>query len=74
MGKNAAKITLTSRQSGVLEPLARSRTAPQRLVERCRIVLMSAEGRDNEDQVRSWVSTDSGFGAGVAGGRAPAVP
>ena len=50
MGKNAAKITLTSRQSGVLEPLARSRTAPQRLVERCRIVLMSAEGRDNEDQ------------------------
>lgn len=50
MGKNAAKITLTSRQSAVLEPLARSRTAPQRLVERCRIVLMSAEGRDNEDQ------------------------
>ena len=50
MGNNATKITLTSRQSAVLEPLARSRTAPQRLVERCRIVLMSAEGRDNEGQ------------------------
>lgn len=50
MGKNAVKVILTSRQSAVLEPLARSRTAPQRLVERCRIVLMSAEGRDNEDQ------------------------
>ena len=50
MGKNTARIILTSRQSGVLEPLARSRTAPQRLVERCRIVLMSAQGRDNEDQ------------------------
>lgn len=50
MGKNASKITLTSRQSGVLAPLARSRTAPQRLVERSRIVLMSAEGWDNEAQ------------------------
>lgn len=50
MGSAAAKITLTSRQRAVLEPLARSRTAPQRLVERCRIVLMSAQGRDNEDQ------------------------
>jgi len=50
VGNNAAKITLTSRQCAVLEPLARSRTAPQRLVERCRIVLMSAQGRDNEDQ------------------------
>ena len=50
MGHSATKITLTSRQSAILEPLARSRTAPQRLVERCRIVLMSAEGRANEDQ------------------------
>lgn len=49
MGKKAAKITLTSRQRAVLEPLARARTAAQRLVERCRIVLMSAEGRDNEE-------------------------
>lgn len=50
MGNNAAKIPLTSRQSAILEPLARVWTAPQRLVERCRIVLMSAEGRNNEDQ------------------------
>ena len=50
MGKKAARITLTSRQRAVLEPLARARTAPQGLVERCRIVLMSTEGRDNENQ------------------------
>lgn len=50
MGKKAAEITLTSRQRAVLEPLARARTAPQRLVERCRIVLMSAEGQHNEGQ------------------------
>ena len=66
MGKKAARITLTARQRAVLEPLARARMAPQRLVERCRIVLMSAEGRDNEDlaeelgidrqRVRRWRS------------------
>ena len=49
MGNKAAEITLTARQRLVLEPLARARTAPQRMVERCRIVLMSAEGRNNED-------------------------
>ena len=66
MGKKAAKVTLTSKQRAVLEPMARARTAPQRLVERCRIVLMSAEDRDNEDlaeelgvdrqRVRRWRS------------------
>lgn len=50
MGNKAAEITLSPRQRAVLEPLARARTAPQRVVERCRIVLMSAEGRNNEDQ------------------------
>ena len=50
MGKKAANITLTARQRAVLEPLARARRAPQRVVERCRIVLMSAESRSNADQ------------------------
>jgi len=50
MGKKAARITLTSRQRAVLEPLSRARKASQRLVERCRVVLLSAEGRNNEDQ------------------------
>lgn len=76
MGKKAARITLTSRQSAVLEPLARARTAPQRLVERSRIVLMSAEGRDNEDQaeelgidrqrVRRWRSRWASASAALA--------
>lgn len=50
MGKKAAHVALTPRQRAVIEPLARSRTASQRLVERARIVLMSAEGRKNEEQ------------------------
>jgi len=48
VGKKAAHVTLTPRQRAVIEPLARSRTASQRLVERARIVLMSAEERGNE--------------------------
>ena len=50
MAFKAARITLTSRQRAILEPLARSRTAPQRLVERARVVLMSGAGRTNEEQ------------------------
>jgi len=34
----------------VLEAFSRSKTAEQRLVERARVILMSAEGRHNEDQ------------------------
>lgn len=50
MSKKAASVTLTPRQRVVIEPLARSRTAPQRMVERARVVLMSAAGRKNEEQ------------------------
>ena len=50
MGKRSVAVVVTAKQRAVLEPLTRARLAPQRLVERCRIVLMSAEGRDNEDQ------------------------
>jgi len=50
VGKKSVTVTVTTRERGVLEPLARARTAPQRLVERCRIILLSAEGRGNEDQ------------------------
>lgn len=76
MGKKAARITLTLKQRAVLEPLPRARMAPQRLVERCRIVLMSAEGRDNEDQadelgvdrqrVRRWRTRWARASAGLA--------
>ena len=52
MSNVSVVISVTPRQRAVLEPLARARLTPQRLVERCRIVLLSAEGRDNEDQAR----------------------
>ena len=43
-------VAVTPRQKKFLEALTRTKLAAQRLVERCRIVLMSAEGRTNEDQ------------------------
>jgi transposase len=50
MGKRAVGVEVTPKQKAVLEPLTRAKLAPQRLVERCRIVLMSAAGRNNEEQ------------------------
>lgn len=50
MGTPSITVTVTTRERQILEPLARAKTAPQRLVERCRIVLLSAEGRANEAQ------------------------
>jgi hypothetical protein len=43
-------VVLSERQKEILERVARSRLAPQQLVERCEIALMSAEGRENADQ------------------------
>ena len=50
MGKPSITVTVTASERRLLEPIARAKTAPQRLVERCRIVLLSAEGWCNEDQ------------------------
>ena len=50
MGTPSVTVTVTTRERQILEPLARAKAAPQRLVERCRIVLLSAEGRANEAQ------------------------
>jgi len=46
----AATVGLTPRQREVLETLTATGATPQRVVERCRIVLMSAEGRPNIEQ------------------------
>lgn len=43
-------VVLSERQKRLLEAVARTKLAPQQLVERCRIVLMSGAGRDNADQ------------------------
>lgn len=50
MGKRAVSVNVTPRQKEVLEALTRTKLAAQQLVERCRVVLMSSEGRTNEDQ------------------------
>lgn len=50
MNNHTVTVVVTTRQRGVLEPLTRAKLAPQRLVERSRIVLMSAEGRKNTAQ------------------------
>lgn len=50
MGTPSVTVTVTASEKRLLERLARAKTAPQRLVERCRIVLLSSEGRANEPQ------------------------
>lgn len=50
MAGRSVPVVVTDRQRVVLERLARSKTAPQRLVERARIVLMSAKGQLNFEQ------------------------
>lgn len=50
MGTPSVTVTVTASERRLLEPLSRAKTAPQRLVERCRIVLLSAEGWANETQ------------------------
>lgn len=46
----AATVSLTPRQRELLETLTATGSTPQRVAERCRIVLMSAEGQPNLDQ------------------------
>ena len=50
MGTPSVTVTVTASERRILEPLARAKAAPQRLVERSRIVLLSAEGLANETQ------------------------
>jgi len=45
----AASITLTLDQRSQLDAYARSRSVAQRLVERARIVLLAAEGKQNDE-------------------------
>ncbi len=51
-GSLAIKVTISDQQRIILERLARSVKSPKDLVERCRIVLMSAEGVGNAEQAR----------------------
>ncbi len=44
MPSTAVQVTVTANQREILEKFARSRVSAQRLVERCRIVLLSADG------------------------------
>ena len=49
MGRPAATIALTPTAEGELRSFARSRSLPSALVQRARIVLACAEGKDNPD-------------------------
>jgi len=46
----ATTVVVTDRQREVLETLTATGATPQRVAERCRIVLLSAEGRQNIEQ------------------------
>lgn len=51
-GSLATPVTVSARQRIILEKLVRSKRSPRELVERGRIVLMSAECLDNAEQAR----------------------
>ena len=51
-GPAATAVTVSERQRIILEKLVRSKRSPRELVERSRVVLMSAEGLDNAEQAR----------------------
>ena len=50
MGKRSVEVTVTPRQRVILKRVTRSKKAAQPLVERCRVVLLSATGMHNEAQ------------------------
>ena len=50
MGNKSVAIVVTPRQRKLLEGFTRTKKAAQQLVERCRVVLLSAAGRHNEGQ------------------------
>lgn len=50
MQARSVSVEVTERQKRVLEALVRAKSTTQQLAERCRIVLMSAEDRDNAAQ------------------------
>ena len=52
MAGRSVAVVVAARQRAVLEAFARSKTAPQRLVERARVVLLSADGQLNQDQAK----------------------
>lgn len=51
-GSLATTVTVSERQQVILEKLVRSKRSPRELVERSRIVLMSADGLNNAEQAR----------------------
>ena len=50
MGGQAVLVEVTARQRAILERFSRATSTPQLVAERCRMVLMSAEGRRNLHQ------------------------
>lgn len=53
MGGRAVEISVSKRQRGLLEKWVRNRAdTPYRLIERCRIILMSGRGVSNAEQGR----------------------
>jgi putative transposase len=49
MPGKAAKVMITERQQAVLQTMTRSRTCPQALAQRARMILLAFDGLTNED-------------------------
>lgn len=63
----APAISLPADQQAALEQWARSRLLPARVVERARIVLLAAEGRQDKQIAAAMKITSKKYRAGGAG-------
>ena len=54
LGRPLKSITLTTNMRKQLESMVRSRTLPQGLARRAKIVLMAADGKSNTDIEPPW--------------------
>lgn len=50
MGPGATRVVVSARQRAILERLVRTKTIEQQVAERCRMVLLAAEGVSNAEQ------------------------
>ena len=69
MGKPAVAIELTVDERRDLEGLAGRRRTAQGLARRARIVLLAADGLENQEICADWMSIRTPLESGVAGMR-----
>jgi len=67
MSRRAARILLSDQEQAPLHIWARSRTQPQRVVQRAQIILLAAEGVESQMVAHQVGTSDLPCNCGVSG-------